>query len=512
MGRYSKTNPPPQPAHPPRHSDVSGGESYGADFSEAEETRLIPKPNTYTPENFSFVYRLFLVTVALIESLLCSGVIFGWPPLLLVLQKEKIYSDLCPINQPNTCDEQEEKLNLIFVVASTCFSCCVLPLGWFLDWAGPRLSLAVGSAMFLAGCLLFGFSSNGFDAFLEGFILIGISGPPIVFSFLHLSNLFPRQKGLIITLFNVALDASSLDYFVLELLNDYLGVPRKFFFIGYAIIPAVMLLTIWLWPTKPYLHPVISEHEAAEGRTSGGEEHKLTDHAISDYYGDHLFRDQIWTGTFLFGCLFTALQLLRINFYIGTVEYQLENIDRDNYKLMTQLFSVILPIGGVLSAPIVGWLLDKQGIVTSVSILILSGVIYGILSLFTHVTIWFQIATFLVVAFFRAILFSSMAHYVSLWFGFANFGKLWGIVFFVAGVINLGLYFLVKAINTYFDGDFFYPNAVLTGLSFVLFVFVGWLWSRVRRISYQMMNEANDSDEESDPPPTFRPSVSRYKK
>ena len=43
---------------------------------------------------------------------------------------------------------------------------------------------------------------------LAGFVLIAIGGPPIVFSFMHLSNLFPSRKATIITIFNVMLDAS----------------------------------------------------------------------------------------------------------------------------------------------------------------------------------------------------------------------------------------------------------------------------------------------------------------
>jgi len=472
-------------SHSPSNQDGNGGES----------TSLL-HANSQTPENYSTAYRLFIITLAILVSLLTSGVIFGWPPLLLVLQSEGIYADSCPVDEPDRCPEQIEKLNLIFVLASTFFSCCVLPLGVFLDWAGPRLSCALGSVLFLAGTILFAFSSNEFDAFIYGYILIGVSGPPIVFSFLHLSNLFPRQKGMIITLFNVALDASSLDFFLLELLNESFGITHREFFLGYAVIPVLILVTIWLWPSRSYLAPVASEADTAKGKTAASQAHKVVDYHIADFYSEHSFKDQLWNTTFIFGAVFTALQLLRINFYIGTVEYQLEDIDKDQYDLFTQIFSVVLPVGGIIVAPVVGWLLDKKGIVISVAVLVASGVIYGILGLLTHASIWIQLFTFGVVAFYRAILFSGMAHYVALWFGFRNFGKLWGLVFFFAGVVNLGIYFLVRMINDVFEGHFFYPNLLLTILAGLLFGFVIWLWKKSKSVRYDVLADADSSEEE----------------
>jgi len=282
----------------------------------------------------------------------------------------------------------------------------------------------------------------------------------------------------------------------LELLNESLGITHGEFFLGYAVIPAVMLVTIWLWPARPYLSPIASEADTAKGKTAASQAHKIVDYHIADYYSESSFKDQLWNTTFLFGAGFTALQLLRINFYIGTVEYQLEDIDQDRYDLFTQIFSVVLPIGGVLVAPVVGWLLDSKGIVISVGVLVGSGLLYGILGLLTHVSIWIQLLTFGVVAFYRAILFSGMAHYVALWFGFRNFGKLWGIIFFFAGIVNLGIYFLVRIINDVFQGSYFYPNLVLTILAGLLFAFVIWLHAKSRSLRYDVLADPDSSEEE----------------
>ena len=105
----------------------------------------------------------------------------------------------------------------------------------------------------------------------------------------------------------------------------------------------------------------------------------------------------------------------------------------------------------MLSVFPVGFLLDKGGLLMSIWVLAISGVIYTGLSLLTMFPIQVQLATFVVVAFFHAILFSTMATYVAVAFSFAHFGKLWGIVFLFGGSVNIGEYFLEYGVNTYLD-------------------------------------------------------------
>jgi hypothetical protein len=68
-----------------------------------------------------------LVLVAAIESVLTSGIVFGWAPLQLLLQEEGIYGDLCPDGPP--CEEQAVRLDLIYTAATSAFCFCVWPTG-----------------------------------------------------------------------------------------------------------------------------------------------------------------------------------------------------------------------------------------------------------------------------------------------------------------------------------------------------------------------------------------------
>ena len=92
-----------------------------------------------------------------------------------------------------------------------------LPAGVILDKLGPKFTCAIGAVLFGGGVALFAISKPGLlNLFTPGFILMGCGGPPIVLSFINLSNLYPNRKGLIITVFNVGIDASSIMFFLFE--------------------------------------------------------------------------------------------------------------------------------------------------------------------------------------------------------------------------------------------------------------------------------------------------------
>eukprot|EP00005_Dracoamoeba_jomungandri_P006455 CAMPEP_0174261660 /NCGR_PEP_ID=MMETSP0439-20130205/11739_1 /TAXON_ID=0 /ORGANISM="Stereomyxa ramosa, Strain Chinc5" /LENGTH=352 /DNA_ID=CAMNT_0015346173 /DNA_START=26 /DNA_END=1081 /DNA_ORIENTATION=- len=320
---------------------------------ELEETKSL-LPQLDVTHSYSTKRRLLLVIIATLASFLLSGVIFGWAPLLITLQKEGIYEFLCEPHEELPCDAQNTRLNLIFVVASTSFSCCVLPLGYFMDVFGPRVSMFLGSLLYLTGSILFALSSNTFDAFIPAFALLGIGGPPIVFSFIHLSNLFPRKAGTIITLLNVALDASSLIFLLFQVATDNSSKSRLWFFAVYAVIPVLLILSFPIWPAKPCTRPAEPEESSTSGSGDEKKEKPKADSEVTTIFAHLPFLKQLIKLEFLFGLVYTSIQLLRINFYIATVELQLSDIVEDS-QLWTQLFSVILPIGGVLSVPIIGW-------------------------------------------------------------------------------------------------------------------------------------------------------------
>jgi hypothetical protein len=78
---------------------------------------------------------VFLIIIAAIESVLTSGIVFGWAPLQLLLQEEGIYGDSCANGPP--CEEQAVRLDLIYTAATSAFCFCVWPTGLVRCARGP---------------------------------------------------------------------------------------------------------------------------------------------------------------------------------------------------------------------------------------------------------------------------------------------------------------------------------------------------------------------------------------
>lgn len=58
------------------------------------------QPSSLATISRAWRWGMFLVAMA--ETMLWSGTIFGWASLVHVLKLQGVYSNLCPIDQPNT--------------------------------------------------------------------------------------------------------------------------------------------------------------------------------------------------------------------------------------------------------------------------------------------------------------------------------------------------------------------------------------------------------------------------
>lgn len=91
--------------------------------------------------------------VAITESLLFSGVIFGWANMVLILKNEEYFKDLCEESSGNTtsvlkassdddskkCGKQDERLALVFTISVFAFNAGGFIGGSVLDRLGTRV-------------------------------------------------------------------------------------------------------------------------------------------------------------------------------------------------------------------------------------------------------------------------------------------------------------------------------------------------------------------------------------
>ena len=125
---------------------------------------------------YSTPYLTTFFIFAMVETLLCSGITYGWASIVVVFKEERFYMNLCRSffrNQNKTnerlpnnlnlanasiisggagyfsdenlpgCLTQDIRLNLIFTVSLFCLCGIKFPAGVFIDKCGPRIARAV---------------------------------------------------------------------------------------------------------------------------------------------------------------------------------------------------------------------------------------------------------------------------------------------------------------------------------------------------------------------------------
>jgi hypothetical protein len=126
--------------------------------------------------------------------------------------------------------------------------------------------------------------------------------------------------------------------------------------------------------------------------------------------------------------MFVMLMMVRINYYIATVWPKARYLlgDEDGEKV-NHLFDVALPLGGIVSMPIVGTLLDNFTTTTVLGVLVVTSTFIGILQVTP--TLWAQYTTVLIFAIYRPLYYTSVSDYCAKIFGFRTFGKVYGLAY-----------------------------------------------------------------------------------
>jgi MFS family permease len=139
----------------------------------------------------------FLLTMTLAADLTFTGVIFGWPPLQLVWERESLYAEQCTTaGEAMPCAAMKNRLNLMYTIAATCAVLATLPNGAFLDRFGPRATSALAACFAVIGSLLLAFSDSAPDRSFDGFIPgLACSKPRLFLQLLALTSLWSYRQS-----------------------------------------------------------------------------------------------------------------------------------------------------------------------------------------------------------------------------------------------------------------------------------------------------------------------------
>jgi hypothetical protein len=156
---------------------------------------------------------------------------------------------------------------------------------------------------------------------------------------------------------------------------------------------------------------------------------------------------------------------------------------------INEFFDWALPIGGVVSTPFLGLLLDNVS--TPGVLFILVAIITAIGIVGSIPALWAGYVNVLLFVLLRPLYYSAMSDYATKVFGFATFGRVYGTIICFSGLVNLSQTGIDALTKSTFHGNPIPVNATLAGLGFIIGVA---LVTYVTVQTYRMQKAMFDDD------------------
>ncbi|KAF2815986.1 MFS general substrate transporter [Mytilinidion resinicola] len=496
--------------------------------------------------------RIFQVFFAVIYCLLAAGIVFGYAAIKPVLIKEEVYRGYCTKEEleegVRVCFEQEIRLNFMFTVAAVSTNVVALPVGTVLDRYGPRVCGIVGSLFVAIGCLFFAFAWQlPFDGYIPGYLFLALGGPFIFISSFQLSNTFPQYSGLILALLTGAFDTSSAIFLFYRLIYTASGGtfwPEKFF-LAYLVVPVfILVVQLFVMPSNSYktvgelvtqaeedtsfddhasdsqinnpaevqrlrearrVHreSIVSEITELLGSADANEQTKNEEKKknVSGVWGalhGRTATEQIKSPWFILITLFTVIQMTRINYFVATIRPQYEYL-LGSYQSAVEInnfFDFALPFGGVISVPFIGLILDNTSTPFCLGVLVAIATTIGVLGVIPQT--WAAYANVCLFVVYRPLYYTTVSDYAAKVFGFATFGKVYGLIICLAGLFNFSQSALDAMTHKLFNNNPIPVNVILLGLALLVGVtLVGFVWKKSNTIHRENIEEEAEGARET---------------
>ena len=436
----------------------------------------------------------------------------------------------------------------MFTTAAVATNVCALPVGTVLDKYGPRVCGIIGSVLLAVGALLLAFAAQlPFDGYIPGYLFLALGGPFIFISSFQLSNTFPEHSGLILALLTGAFDSSSaifLFYHLIYSASDRIFTPQRFFLV-YLIVPIFILLAqISIMPSKSYktIGELISsaedpshDVEPADWNVHNGEEidrlreerradrenvvseitlllgkkGEVTQHEqeekkqeISGVWGvlhGWSALEQLRTPWFILITIFTVVQMTRINYFVATIRTQYDYLLKSDVlaEHVNRVFDIALPLGGVISVPFIGLVLDNTSTPFVLGLLVATATTIGVLGVLPYT--WAAYANITIFVLYRPFYYTAVSDYAAKVFGFHTFGKVYGLIICLAGLLNFSQSALDAMTHKIFHSDPIPVNVILLILALVVgLALVGYVWHKSRYLARERLEE--EAEEINDTP------------
>lgn len=458
--------------------------------------------------------RTALVAVVQLAALFQVGVVFGWAPLLVVLEDEGAYANRCnhdvhnvtspssptsSSSTPTVCDAQAEALSLVYTVATIAQAACGLAVGMTLDRIGPRNTTLLGGLSMVGSCYLIGYAP--FEAhLLVGVPLLAVAGMLVYLSSFHAGcavdcpwhqPIYPRHSNAILGGVSCMFDSSTVMFLVFQLLHFNLGWSLLRLFQVYGVVVAaqhVLLFVLWTLNARKSAEeqalvgkasedPEVAHLSHDDGLMSDSDDEEGVNAAHADdsrgigrgasrstsrertLMRQRPLREQLRSFEFAYIIVYVIVHATRSNSFLGIAAPMLQHMgDKGPDYFYTTALSAIVP-AGFLFVPVIERMLSRLGYALCLDVINLLGAVYGGMALVDVLPL--QLGTAAVYTFYRAFLFSQLAAYHAQIFGPATMGTTIGLMWTLAAVAQPLQYAGVVMTDTWFKGNYFWLNVML---------------------------------------------------
>mmetsp|Transcript_46725 Transcript_46725/g.99977 ORF Transcript_46725/g.99977 Transcript_46725/m.99977 type:complete len:544 (+) Transcript_46725:210-1841(+) len=189
-----------------------------------------------------------LLLFSLFQCFLTTGVVFGWPSLLLILKNDGVYESRCEANLPN-CSDREVAFNLVYSLGAMMNVLGLTVAGWI---PNPKISMVIGLLLTAVGSLMLGLTPGSNEwVWPIAFSLHGWAGGMAQMPCYSLGNAFGTGKGFVIACYVSVYCASALMYQIMLLIYRA-GLSREQILICHASLTILCaVVSSWSWPSRP---------------------------------------------------------------------------------------------------------------------------------------------------------------------------------------------------------------------------------------------------------------------
>ncbi|KAK2815653.1 hypothetical protein Q5P01_026120 [Channa striata] len=489
-------------------------------------------------------YRLTLAS-GMVECLCFAGAVFGFASLVFVLKEDGYFSEGC-VSVPGTnttqnstgikepmsplchsrtdCSSQDERFSLIYTIAAFLNSVSALFSGYLFDRFGTTVIRLLGISVYTAGTLLVALSTPAVSELIFPAVsCISVGGILLLLSNIQVGNLFAAHRSTIITLYNGAYDSSSALFFIIKILYEH-GVSLRSSFIVLSLCSIIHLVrTFLLMPRSRIPYPLpphytyglkcgnantynverfetmrddeltASQESSGKDTTPPAPEAQTSGEVMS-------FRSCVLSWFFFCNLLWLSIMELRHHLFIGTLNSMLNRLANNEPNLVSQYTNAfaLTQLCGVLCAPWNGLIMDRhkgkplapgetqqQADLRSSSLsLFLTSLQCLLFSVCASIPVLpLQYFTFVLQVLNRSFLYGGNAAFISIAFPARHFGKLYGLVIFMAAAFSVLQYPCFALVKGPLGGDPFFVDIALILLNLLVFIHPVYVFIHCRKFS-----------------------------